>query len=53
MIILDYDKFSKKYISVFSKILRINEIRDDNEFKILENFSNHDLKKALVQLEII
>ncbi len=26
---LDYDKFSKKYIGGFSKILRINEIKEE------------------------
>ena len=26
---LDYDKFSKKYIGGFSKILRIDEIKDE------------------------
>ena len=33
---LDYDKFSKKYIGGFSKILRINEIKEELK-NILKN----------------
>ena len=50
---LDYDKFSKKYIGGFSKILRIDEIKDELKeiFKTevdLVSDSNKKIMKDLI-----
>ena len=46
---LDYDKFSKKYIGGFSKILRINEIKDELKaiFKTEVDFVSDSNKKIM------
>ena len=49
---LDYDKFSKKYIGGFSKILRINEIKDELKaiFKTEVDFVSDSNKKIMKDL---
>jgi len=49
---LDYDKFSKKYIGGFSKILRIDEIKDELKsiFKKEVDFVSDSNKKILKDL---
>jgi predicted nucleotidyltransferase len=50
---LDYEKFSKKYIGGFSKLLRINEIKEElqnilkNEVDFVPN-SNKKIMKDLI-----
>ncbi len=50
---LDYEKFSKKYIGGFSKLLRINEIKDElltifkNEIDFVPD-SNKKIMKDLI-----
>lgn len=52
---LDYDKFSKKYIGGFSKLLRINSIKDELQ-SILKNEvdfvpdSNKEIIKDLIHV---
>ena len=49
---LDYDKFSKKYIGGFSKILRIDEIKDELKaiFKTEVDFVSDSNKKIMKDL---
>lgn len=49
---LDYDKFSKKYIGGFSKILRIDEIKDElkSVFKKEIDFVSDSNKKIIKDL---
>ena len=49
---LDYDKFSKKYIGGFSKILRINDIKDELKaiFKTEVDFVSDSNKKIMKDL---
>lgn len=49
---LDYDKFSKKYIGGFSKILRIDEIKDELKsiFKKEVDFVSDSNKKIMKDL---
>ena len=49
---LDYDKFTKKYIGGFSKILRIDEIKDELKtiFKTEVDFVSDSNKKIMKDL---
>ena len=49
---LDYDKFSRKYIGGFSKILRIDEIKDELKaiFKTEVDFVSDSNKKIMKDL---
>lgn len=49
---LDYDKFSKKYIGGFSKILRIDEIKEELKaiFKTEVDFVSDSNKKIMKDL---
>ena len=49
---LDYEKFSKKYIGGFSKILRIDEIKDELKtiFKSEVDFVSDSNKKIMKDL---
>ena len=49
---LDYDKFSKKYLGGFSKILRIDEIKDELKtiFKTEVDFVSDSNKKIMKDL---
>ena len=49
---LDYDKFSKKYIGGFSKILRIDEIKNELKaiFKTEVDFVSDSNKKIMKDL---